>query len=184
MGIKSLTLLLSKFPVSATRTTAALTWPSPPASNSFTIANFHSALLVESFWSSTTSPTAISGFSLFLLEFVACVLRKLTKYSFLQAAVNWFSKRFWCCDRHVSVSWVLIISKWLELGVLCKCRQLKCEGVSTKFTPSKSSWMYAKGLALMTHSTSVSRVLSSSKLGQLRLITFLSGLFMVWTKHS
>ena len=48
MGIKCLTLLLSKFTVSTTRTIATLTWPSLPGSNSFTIPNFHSTLLVES----------------------------------------------------------------------------------------------------------------------------------------
>ena len=56
---------------------------------------------------------------------------------------------------------------------------IKCEGVSAKFTPSKSSQTYARGLALTTDSTSVSRVLSSSKLRQLRPITLLSSLFTV-----
>ena len=119
MGIKCLTLLLSKFPESATYTTATLTWPSLRASNSFMIANLYSALLVKSFWSSTTWPTAISGFSPFLLKFVGCVSCGLTKYSFLQAAVNWFSKCFWCCHRELQSVWkasyfqLLKLENWL-----------------------------------------------------------------------
>ena len=75
-----------------------------------------------------------------ILEFAACVSRRLTKDSLLRATVNWFSRRFWYRDRRMNDSYVLKILKWLKLVVLCKrWPWIKCDGVSAKLTPSKSS---------------------------------------------
>ena len=85
----------------------------------------------------------------------------------------------------INDSCVLITSNCLAFEVPWRRRLLiKCEGVSAKLMPSVSSQTYVKGLALTKPATSINRVLSSSKLKEVRPMTFFSARFTVWMRSS
>ena len=97
MGNKCLILLVRSFDWLSEHpnlTTAARTCPSFPAINFWTTASFQRTLFVESFCSTTTSPTEILGVVSFL-ELAAWALCKFSRQSCFHVLVNWLNRRFW-----------------------------------------------------------------------------------------